>query len=91
VEPKINSAARAVCLSYLETEYDNLRAALRWSAETEGPEAGLRLSGALVFFWIYRGYHNEGQGWLDDVLASKDNTGTLGRTKARAKALSGAG
>jgi predicted ATPase/class 3 adenylate cyclase/DNA-binding CsgD family transcriptional regulator len=91
VEPKINSADRGVWLSYLETEYDNLRAALRWSAETEGAEAGLRLAGALVYFWIYRGYHNEGRGWLDNLLASRKKTGALARTKARAKALWGAG
>jgi DNA-binding CsgD family transcriptional regulator len=59
----------------LERERDNLRAALRWLLDQDGPdaaaerEAGLRLAGALGWFWFLRGYHAEGLRWLEEALA----------------------
>jgi predicted ATPase/DNA-binding CsgD family transcriptional regulator len=59
----------------LEREHDNLRAALRWLLEQEGPnttierEAALRLAGALGWFWSARGYHAEGMRWMEQALA----------------------
>jgi predicted ATPase/DNA-binding CsgD family transcriptional regulator/transcriptional regulator with XRE-family HTH domain len=61
---------RAWCLR-LEREQDNLRAALRWlfdqDDETERV-AGLRLAGALGWFWAMFGYHAEGERWLRKAL-----------------------
>jgi non-specific serine/threonine protein kinase len=54
----------------LETEHDNLRAALAWSLSEEGgAETGLRLATALVIFWIRRGYIREGREWLTNAVA----------------------
>ena len=55
-------------LDRLETEHDNLRAALRWTLEHE-PETALRIAGGLGQFWQMRGYLSEGRAWVDAALA----------------------
>ena len=52
----------------------------------EAGQAGLRLVGALWWFWRLRGYLSEGRKWLAEALARAPE-----RTVARAKALHGAG
>lgn len=86
-EPKLGGVQLAEWWQRLEMELDNLRAVLAWSqAEPAGRELGLRLVGALDWFW---GRHlSEGRGWLECALAQ---TALLGRTPARAKALCSAG
>ena len=72
-------------LPRLETEHDNLRAALGWSLDENDADLGLRLAGALWLFWFTHGHSSEGWGWLQRGI-------NLGGSKApRAKALSGAG
>jgi non-specific serine/threonine protein kinase len=57
----------------MEIELDNLRMALAWSQSSQGDaELGLRLAQALGWFWINRGYWNEGRGWLEDTLTRED-------------------
>jgi non-specific serine/threonine protein kinase len=69
----------------LEAEHDNLRTALAWSrSRSDAGELGLRLAGALMWFWNLRGYRGEGQAWLKGMLAQ---TTTSAPTRARAKAL----
>ena len=93
VEPKINGKDRGLWLEWLEVEHDNLRTALVWSREeaAEG-ETGLRLAGALSWFWFHREYWSEWRRWLDGVLAAQESPeGRPVRTAAQAKALSGRG
>jgi predicted ATPase/DNA-binding CsgD family transcriptional regulator len=87
-EPYLTSAARAPWLARLDAELDNIRAALAWSL-TEGGDAelGLRLAGALHWFWFFRSYITEGRRWLDSILSVPANKT---RTVARAKALTAA-
>ncbi len=75
-------------LEKLETEHDNLRAALEWgSANPSNQDAGLRLAAALAGLWDVHGHFSEGRTWLEEALArSHDAPGVL-----RAKALYGAG
>ncbi|HEY6745791.1 MAG TPA: tetratricopeptide repeat protein, partial [Mycobacteriales bacterium] len=74
----------------LEADLDNLRAALAWgtsaSAEDEDAAHGLRLAGALWYFWFQRGLPGEGRRWLARALARARTAGA-----DRAQALLGAG
>jgi tetratricopeptide (TPR) repeat protein len=74
-------------LNRLESEHDNLRAALEWSQGGDDPELRLRLAVALWPLWRMRGHFKEGRKWLEATLAP---TGMI-RTKARASALRAAG
>lgn len=57
-------------LERLETEHDNLRAALEWSnSDPAAAEPGLRLAGALYWFWWMGGYWSEGRRLLEGALA----------------------
>lgn len=67
----------------IETEHDNLQAALRWGTSGQRTEAGLRLAVALWFFWFRRGYWSEGFEWLKAGIER-----TEGDTATRAYAMS---
>jgi len=59
--PELWGPRQALWLEHLESEHDNLRAALEWSlAEKDGAEAALGLTGALHFFWVRHGHWSEG-------------------------------
>ena len=74
-------------LDRLETEHDNLRAALEWSLASQGDtELGLQLTGALSHFWYVREHHNESRMWLQNALEQGREA-----SAARAKVLVGAG
>jgi tetratricopeptide (TPR) repeat protein len=86
-EPHLQAAQQLVWLDRLETEHDNLRAALQWSMEDSGRgEAGVRLAGAIWRLWSLRGYPHEGRRWLEEALA---RSGSAPAT-LRARALAGA-
>jgi predicted ATPase/class 3 adenylate cyclase len=53
----------------LETEHDNLRAALDSSLAAEDEKTALRLGGALGWFWYAHGHALEGCSRLTDLLA----------------------
>jgi non-specific serine/threonine protein kinase len=91
VEPRINGKDREFWLGRLDAEHDNLRAALAWSREAAEGEMGLRLSGALSWFWYHREYWSEWRRWFDGSLAIREEGRVPRRTAARAKALSGGG
>jgi non-specific serine/threonine protein kinase len=84
--PKLKRANQSVWLDRLETEYDNLRAALAWSLEVGSIEVVIRLAIALGHFWYRRGYFSEGVEWLDRLL-NVDRPKDL--TYARIKILAG--
>jgi len=95
-EPELQGPGQSVWLNRLESERHNLRAALDWSL-TDAPRAdgswhdravGLRLAGALYWFWVIRGPLSEGRRWLEMALAKNP---VERRDAARAKALSGLG
>jgi predicted ATPase/Tfp pilus assembly protein PilF len=71
-----------------EIEHDNYRAALSWSLESGEAETGLRLGGALWWFWWNQGHWAEGLERLEQLLALP---AASGRTAVRARALEAAG
>jgi predicted ATPase/DNA-binding XRE family transcriptional regulator len=80
-EPHLLGAEQRVWLDRLDHDHENLRAALKWLAETD-PSAALRLTAALGMFWSARGYYAEGRDWLTRLLAQYAEQDVL-----RAKAL----
>ena len=81
-EPELIRSGQAVWLERLTEENDNIRAALAWSFESGQVGLGLRLAGALVRFWSYRGFITEGRRWLTDALQAATGTEPLVLAKA---------
>jgi predicted ATPase/DNA-binding CsgD family transcriptional regulator len=89
VEPHLEDGSRHAWLALLELDHDNLRAALAWSQDApEHATMGLRLAGALFWFWYIHGRLSEGRRWLDDALATAPLEAD---PRARAQALYAAG
>lgn len=75
IEPQLLGPDQAHWLNLLEQENDNLRAALSWLLKQREADAGLRLGGALWWFWNVRGYLSEGRVWLAQLIAlGRDRT-----------------
>jgi predicted ATPase/DNA-binding CsgD family transcriptional regulator len=70
--PKLQNAYQQLWLNWIESEIDNLRAALTWSLKSGRIESGLRLATALARFWEIRGYVNEGLTWFKRFLVQSD-------------------
>jgi non-specific serine/threonine protein kinase len=86
-KPELFGPRQAAWLDRLQSELDNLRAALEWALERGPAEPGLRLAGALWPFFFVRGYLVEGRERLARALAAP---GAPAPTAARADVLDGA-
>jgi predicted ATPase/DNA-binding CsgD family transcriptional regulator len=84
--PELQGPQQSEWFDRLESEHDNLRAALSWSLESGGVETALRLAAKLWWFWYKRGHLSEGRRWLEEVLENN-----VSPTSERAEALNGAG
>jgi predicted ATPase/class 3 adenylate cyclase len=84
--PELRGSEEAKWIERLETEHDNMRAALFWTLQSEETELGLRFAGALWQFWDMRGHYSEGRRWLEEALA-RDG----GAPETRARVLEGVG
>ncbi len=83
-DPQMYSQERDVWMERLDREDANLRAALAWSkADRNAGQTGLRLVGALAFYWVLRGSVREGRTWLEGMLERTDDTD---RSAARGEA-----
>jgi non-specific serine/threonine protein kinase len=80
-EPNLLGPRAAEGLLRLETEHDNLRAALGWLLAHDA-DACLRLAAALRNFWGILGYLAEGRRWLDAALERSRAADALVRPKA---------
>ena len=87
-EPKLHEPDQVAWLGRLEAEHDNLRAAQTWCLTEPGDaETGLRIASALLWFWLVRGYFDEGSRALDTGLGMDGDVSAA----VRANALSAAG
>jgi predicted ATPase/DNA-binding CsgD family transcriptional regulator len=84
--PGLAASDQALWRATLETDHDNLRAALRFSLDAGDAATALQLCALLWRFWFERGYLSEGRLWLDESLAAASEA-----SPARARALSGNG
>jgi predicted ATPase/class 3 adenylate cyclase len=83
--PKLLDRGQLAWLRRLDAAHDDFRAVLRWSLDPQTDDTvGLRLVGALGWFWFLRGFAAEGNGWVTAVLALP---GAAAPTVARAQAL----
>jgi predicted ATPase/DNA-binding XRE family transcriptional regulator len=87
-EVGLQGAGQVRWLERLDTEHDNLRAALRWLPMRGQTDAALRLAGAIWLCRWIRGYYAESRAQLEALLALPDATQ---RTEARARALNSLG
>ena len=67
--PELRGPDQTAWLDRLETEHENLRAALRWAIEHANAEVGLRLAAGLGYFWYFRGHFSESRTLQAAVLA----------------------
>jgi predicted ATPase/class 3 adenylate cyclase len=82
-EQQLHGADQGLWLERLETEHDNLRAALQWGQEdVAGREAALRLASALWWFWLVRGHLSEARQALERTLANGNTAGDSIRSDA---------
>jgi len=96
IGPKLGEPQQAVWLEQLESELDNIRAAMCWSLERGEhiQDAGERIIIALQFgvalrgFWVIHGHWGEGRAFLERALAVSEGTTTSVRAKALEAAAS---
>ncbi|MCB0097408.1 MAG: hypothetical protein KDE46_16875, partial [Caldilineaceae bacterium] len=77
IAPKLREQYQQLWFNWLETENDNIRAALSWAVEQGRIEEGLRMGAALFPFWQMRGYAREGCAWFERLLAQADDNVAL--------------
>lgn len=85
-EPQLQGSNQAAVVARLEREEDNFRQVLRWTHERGGAEAqevGLRLAGALGWYWFLHGAPREAREWFQ-VLLRPSATDKLSAVRARA-------
>ncbi|MFF8831006.1 ATP-binding protein [Streptomyces sp. NPDC015131] len=68
-EPLLRGPRQTAALETLETEHDNIRAALRTAAELGEEQEGLCIVLALNWFWQLRGHLTDARAWSSEIAA----------------------
>ena len=71
-QPHLRSTQQLVWLEHLETELDNIRAALNWAENGGSVQAGLHLIADLSHFWIYRANVKRSRVYVEKLLAKPE-------------------
>jgi predicted ATPase len=97
-EPRLRGPDQAVWFDRLAEEQENMRAALDWcrgeESGAEGAKIGLRLVGALAWYWYTRGPYSEGRQRVAEALSRAEGVERwegAERSALRVKALRAAG
>ncbi len=80
--PELRGRRQVEALARLDTEHDNLRAAMAWALSEGEAETAVRLCWALFVFWWLRGLYGEGRHWAQSALASDAELSPSTRGKA---------
>jgi predicted ATPase len=89
-EPHFRSAARQEWLDRVEGDLDDVRAILARSNGPDTLDSGLRLAGALNWFWYFRTYLGEGRTWAEGLLAQLPLDGPASTRQAKVRFGAGA-
>jgi predicted ATPase/class 3 adenylate cyclase len=87
-EPHLRRDDQKRWLDRLETEHDNIRAALRWAIDSGDAPTALHLAGAVWRFWHLHSHLADGRRWAEEALALP---GAAGRTAERIRGLTALG
>lgn len=71
-EPEMRLARQKQWFQLLATEQENLRAVLQWSLREGSVTQGIRIAGALSWYWYAHGHHVEGFQWTQRLLPLLD-------------------
>nr|WP_269329901.1 BTAD domain-containing putative transcriptional regulator [Kineosporia babensis] len=67
-DPHLRGPEQLSWLDRLTAERDNLLATLRFAVETQDADLGVRLAGALIWFWTMTSRHEEAGSWAEQAL-----------------------
>src|SRR5215203_1469981 len=80
--PELRGPRQIPWLKRLDTEQDNVRAAMTWLLEQGESEKAARIGWALWLFWWMHGHFTEGRRWMEEVLAKRSAMSASFRAKA---------
>lgn len=80
-EPGLETHDQDLWLHRLESDYDNIRAAVDWGLSAPDPEQGRRVVAALWVFWMVRGHTHDGIAFSERAigLGHDDRSGLQAR------------
>jgi predicted ATPase/class 3 adenylate cyclase len=87
MEPDLRGLRQVELLDHIESEIDNLRAALEWSQDSN-PGSGLQIASMMKWFWHLCVLFEEGADWLENILVSSQKIGTEIEPVLKARSLS---
>ncbi len=80
--PMMEAPGQIQAIARLDAEIDNVREALRWLLDGNGPDRAVYITGGLARMWWCRGHLTEARRWIREALEM-----TTGDTVPRAEAL----
>ncbi len=78
-EPELRRHAQRLWFARLQAEHDDLIAALRWFGDAGDARSALRLTVALLWFWMLQGASEEARTWLEFAAAVEGEADPLDR------------
>lgn len=69
----LEKSEQGIWLDRLESDHDDLRAAILWAKENRLTMQSAQLADALSLFWLMRGYLTEGRARIAEILSQRDD------------------